>query len=277
MKKLFLLFLSLVSALGAVAEITVCDVSPDANGHFNCPYIKSGSIIWDQDNRTLTLNNAVVEYTSETPYDYVYPIRLTEDEATIIIQGECKLTTTGFIAIGFEGTNSKNVTIQGDGSLYLSSIMRGIYLRCVRLTIKDIILQTTKGIMNNGNGVLCALKFDNVQADINGVVERIGESITFLNCAITYPEDAYIEHEENGYYIAQGSGNRATHIIISRNGGSNITGDVNGDNEINVADVNAVIDIILSGSGNLTAADVNGDHEVNIADVNTVIDIILSH
>ena len=276
MKKLFLLFLSLVSALGAVAEITVCDVSPDANGHFNCPYIKSGSIIWDQDNRTLTLNNAVVEYTSETPYDYVYPIRLTEDEATIIIQGECKLTTTGFIAIGFEGTNSKNVTIQGDGSLYLSSIMRGIYLRCVRLTIKDIILQTTKGIMNNGNGVLCALKFDNVQADINGVVERIGESITFQNCAITLPEEAYIEHEEDGYFIAQGDGNRATHIIISRNG-SSITGDVNGDHEVNIADVNAVINVILSGSGNLTAADVNGDDEVNIADVNSIINIILSH
>ena len=69
MKKLFLLCLSLVAALGAVAEITVCDVSPDANGHFNCPYIKSGSITWDQDNRTLTLNNAVVEHSSETPYD----------------------------------------------------------------------------------------------------------------------------------------------------------------------------------------------------------------
>ena len=145
MKKLFLLCLSLVAALGAVAEITVCDVSPNANGHFDCPYIKSGSIIWDQDNRTLTLNNAVVEYTSESPYDYVYPIRLTEDEATIVIQGECKLTTTGFVAIGFEGTNSKNVTIQGDGSLYLSSIMRGIYCKCTRLTIKDITLQTTKG------------------------------------------------------------------------------------------------------------------------------------
>lgn len=62
MKKLFLLCLSLIATLGAVAEITVCDVSPDTNGHFNCPYIKSGSIIWDQDNRTLTLNNAVVEY-----------------------------------------------------------------------------------------------------------------------------------------------------------------------------------------------------------------------
>ena len=274
MKKLFLLCLSLVAALGAVAEITVCDVSPNANGHFDCPYIKSGSIIWDQDNRTLTLNNAVVEYTSESPYDYVYPIRLTEDEATIIIQGECKLTTTGLVAIGFEGTNSKNVTIQGDGSLYLSSIMRGIYCKCTRLTIKDITLQTTKGI-NNGDAVLCALKFDNVQADINGVVERFGESITFQNCAITFPEDAYIEHEEYGYFIAQGDGNRATHIIISRNGGSSITGDVNSDGEINIADINAVIDIILSGSGNLTAGDVNLDHEVNIADVNALIDLIL--
>lgn len=56
----------------------------------------------------------------------------------------------------------------------------------------------------------------------------------------------------------------------------NINGDVNGDLEVNIADVNAVIDIILTDSGNLTAGDVNGDHEVNIADVNTIISIILS-
>ena len=271
MKKLFLLCLSLVAALGAVAEITVCDVSPDANGHFDSPYIKSGSIIWDQDNRTLTLDNAVVEYIYEPPHDYVYPIRLTED-ATIIIHGECKLTTTGYIAIGIEGTNSKNVTIQGDGNLYLASIMRGIYLKCARLTIKDITLLTTKGIMNNGDGVLCALTFVNVQADINGVIERIGESITFQNCAITYPQDAYIEHEEYGYFIADGSGNRANHIIISRV--SNIKGDVNGDGEVTVADINAVINVIL-GKGSNMAADVNKDGEITIADVNAVIDIIL--
>ena len=52
-------------------------------------------------------------------------------------------------------------------------------------------------------------------------------------------------------------------------------GDVNADGEVNIADVNAVIDIILSQSGN-KAADVNNDGEVNIADVNAVIDIILN-
>ena len=276
MKKNFLLLLialiALLVAMSASAEVTVCEVSPDKNGHFNCSFIKSGTITWDAASHTLTLNKAVVEHSSETPYDYVYPIRITED-ATIVIKGECRLTTTGFVALGFEGTNSKKVTIQGDGNLYLSSIMRGIYCKCTRLTIKDITLQTTKGI-NCGDAVLCALKFDNVQADINGVVERFGESITFLNCAITFPVDAYIEHEEYGYFIAQGDGNRATHIIISRDGGS-ITGDVNGDQEVNIADINAVIDIILSGSGNLTAADVNKDGEINIADVNAIIDLIL--
>ena len=54
-----------------------------------------------------------------------------------------------------------------------------------------------------------------------------------------------------------------------------LPGDVNGDGEVNIADVNAVIDLILT-SGFLPAADVNGDGEVNIADVNSLIDLVIS-
>ena len=54
-----------------------------------------------------------------------------------------------------------------------------------------------------------------------------------------------------------------------------IKGDVNGDGEVNIADVNAIIDCILTGTVN-PRGDVNGDTEVNIADVNAVIDIILN-
>ncbi len=53
------------------------------------------------------------------------------------------------------------------------------------------------------------------------------------------------------------------------------SGDVNDDGEVNIADVNALIDMILSGN-TLPGGDVNGDSEVNIADVNAVIDYILS-
>jgi hypothetical protein len=52
-------------------------------------------------------------------------------------------------------------------------------------------------------------------------------------------------------------------------------GDVNGDNEINIADINALIDLILTGGSN-DRADVNGDGEINIADINAVIDLILN-
>ena len=55
-------------------------------------------------------------------------------------------------------------------------------------------------------------------------------------------------------------------------------GDVNGDGEINIADVNAVIDIIMGGFANYDKkhrSDANYDGEINIADVNTIIHYIL--
>ena len=42
-----------------------------------------------------------------------------------------------------------------------------------------------------------------------------------------------------------------------------------------IADVNAVLDMILSGAPS-PSGDVNSDGEVNIADVNTIIDLILN-
>ena len=63
-------------------------------------------------------------------------------------------------------------------------------------------------------------------------------------------------------------------VMASAFAASAARGDVNGDGEVNIADVNAVIDIILSGDIE-SAGDVNGDGEVNIADVNAIIDIIL--
>ena len=55
---------------------------------------------------------------------------------------------------------------------------------------------------------------------------------------------------------------------------SNIVGDVNADGDVNIADINAVIDVILGGHFDLKC-DVNDDGDVNIADINKLIDIIL--
>ena len=55
----------------------------------------------------------------------------------------------------------------------------------------------------------------------------------------------------------------------------NVPGDVNGDGEVNIADVNVIICAIQSCSVMDETLDVNGDGEVNIADVNAVISLIL--
>ena len=55
-----------------------------------------------------------------------------------------------------------------------------------------------------------------------------------------------------------------------------IPGDVNYDNEVNIADVNTLISMILCGNNN-SIGDVNGDGEINIGDVNAIIDIIQGH
>lgn len=273
MKKFTLLFLSLLAAFSVNASIAVCGIDPDDNGHFNCPYIKSGSITWDETNRTLTLDNAVIEYNTDNLYDNIHPILITEDEATIIVHGACRLTTNGYVAISFDSYNAKQVTIQGDGSLCTSSTWIDLFIKATHLTVKDIYLETVNGIGDNGDGVGVALAFDHLQANLKGSVQRIAEGITFTNCSITYPADAYIGFTEGyGYAIMCSNNDYPDHIIISR--GSNIMGDVNADGEVNIADVNAIIGVILGGGSN-SRADVNCDGKINIADVSAVIGIIM--
>ena len=54
-------------------------------------------------------------------------------------------------------------------------------------------------------------------------------------------------------------------------------GDVNRDNEVNIADVNAILDVIMNQTYevSMSMSDVNGDGEINIADINFLIDMIL--
>ncbi len=56
---------------------------------------------------------------------------------------------------------------------------------------------------------------------------------------------------------------------------AHLNGDVNGDGEVSLADVNVVVDMILSGNTTVHG-DVNGDGEVSLADINVIVDLILS-
>ena len=58
-----------------------------------------------------------------------------------------------------------------------------------------------------------------------------------------------------------------------------ILGDVNGDSNVNISDVTALINYLLSGDAtgiNLTAANCNQDNSVNISDVTALVNYLLS-
>ena len=55
-----------------------------------------------------------------------------------------------------------------------------------------------------------------------------------------------------------------------------LRGDVNKDGQVNISDVTALIDILLSGETPPQSADCNQDNSVNISDVTSLIDYLLS-
>ena len=119
----------------------------------------------------------------------------------------------------------------------------------------------------------------------DGVAHSVWEVATdpdFENIILQFNQDEvdYTFNDGGTYYVryrvtnaagtCEAYGDTYVFTVFGR-----LQGDVNNDDEVNIADVNAAVDIILGGYGDFHAADVNGDGEVTIADINAIIDIIL--
>ncbi len=64
-------------------------------------------------------------------------------------------------------------------------------------------------------------------------------------------------------------------MLLGLSATAQVQGDINGDNKVDIADVNAVINMMLGKSAQTAAGDINGDGSVDIADVNAVINLML--
>ena len=75
---------------------------------------------------------------------------------------------------------------------------------------------------------------------------------------------------------------KAASVVVSLNGLANIIGDVNRDELVNIADVTAMVDIVLGKDDeepyafDHVAADLDGDNDITITDVTALVNIILS-
>ena len=108
----------------------------------------------------------------------------------------------------------------------------------------------------------------------NAAMNAKGTIIIPNNYRITTPSKGLVKQVNGRTYIVDESNNIAKQVEIEM-----IDCDVNGDGAITIADVTALVNIILgkdtNGQYNHDAVDVNGDNQITIADVTALVNIIL--
>ena len=90
----------------------------------------------------------------------------------------------------------------------------------------------------------------------------------YNNATLLVPESALEEYKTADWW------RKFKHINGIETPG--IPGDINGDGEVGLSDVNELIDNILSSNNYDDVLDINGDGEINISDINALISIILA-
>ena len=148
-------------------------------------------------------------------------------------------------------------------SYVINRIDNGTYQICFPTTCN---MQTEVGVYETGIGQLMG-DLQDIQSEWFPVAD--GECVVTLTIEI-FTKMGFFPPT----YIHKADGPTITLRFVKGNVIEPIVGDVNGDGEVNIADVNAVINMILDSPAE--NGDVNGDGEVNIADVNAIIDIILN-
>ena len=179
--------------------------------------------------------------------------------------------------IDFTGSSSRNPYIKIAKAVQFWGLPDTVRLRIIP---GDIQLKTVKMLLENAYGVRVTVEYP---------AEAVTDGVVTINAPVTDICDAadlgnfplhlvyfYITHSAvttGQQYSLKIPGMELIYANVPQE--EHITGDVNRDGEVNIADVNTVIDLILEG-GIMPTADVNGDGEINIADVNALIALILS-
>ena len=77
------------------------------------------------------------------------------------------------------------------------------------------------------------------------------------------------------YTLNNDGDNYLVKFVYGGQGTAGVPGDVTGDNQVDVSDVNAVINMMLGKTPAIPEADLNGDYKVDVSDVNIVINLML--
>ncbi len=254
----------------------------------------------------LDKGEATVTYKDETYYSYRGEVIIPET----VNYGGLEYTVTGIGKAAFAYCDElMSVTIPHT----VTSIGDYAFMYCEGLT-SITIPDSVKSIGDNsfdGCGALCAVEIPNSVISIGNMAFQgctsltditIGSGVTNIgakafnycnslhsvtcigsvpplmdnsDCFTSYGYTATLKVPQTSIEDYQSSNYWYKFAVIE---GFNLSepGDVNGDGGINISDVTALIDLLLSGGEISAGADVNGDGQVNISDVTALIDRLLS-
>lgn len=178
-----------------------------------------------------------------------------------IFDEESEVIYSGISVLNLGGDSNDYLKMHYD----ITRLDNGTYQICFPSTCN---MQTEAGVYETSIGQLMG-DLQNIQSEWFPTAD--GECIVTLSIEILSKQGLFPPS-----YVHKADGPTLTLRFVKGSAPEPLAGDVNGDGEVSISDVNALIDNILSGAEYQAAADVNKDGEVGISDVNAVIDIILN-
>ncbi len=170
-----------------IAEVQVTE---DNAGDLSVIDGVEGTVTYDDNTKTLTLDNATIECEVE----YASGIKSYIENLKINLVGENTLNS-------YDGLYSNKATeITGNGSLVVTADEAGIFLpNEASLTIKNCSVEVISNIFGiSGTPELTEVIIDNASVKVTGMeagsITNIA-SLTLINCAITAPEGAAFDEE----------------------------------------------------------------------------------
>lgn len=257
--------------------------------------------LFDLDN-----GEATVTYKDETYCSYTGEVTIPET----VNYGGLEYTVTGIGKAAFAYCDElTSVAIPNT----VTSIGDYAFMYCEGLTSITIPNSVTSIGDNSfdGCGAICAIEIPNSVASIGSMAFQgctsltditVGSGVTYIgakafnycnslhsvtcmgsvpplmdnsDCFTSYGYEATLKVPQTSIEDYQSSNYWYKFAVIEGFGGVE-PGDVDGDGNLNISDVTALIDLLLSGGEALPSADVNEDGQVNISDVTALIDTLLS-
>ena len=244
----------------------------------------TGTITYDPDANVLTLNNASIT----TAANNAIRVEAALPGLNIKLVGENAITMTNPNKIAINFLNSDGAVIEGPGKLHFNNASAAIYLSSGsgtgdhRATIRNCEISANDPTTYGPSGTSIQEDDGDANLTIENATVRLargniscGYDLQLVDCYISKPVGGQVVR---GSVCAAGSNSYFIGEIEILPGASFVIGDVNGDKNVDISDLNIIANIILGADDPANygqRAYINDDSVVDIADLNIITDIIL--